>query len=530
VSALGSAFRRLGPRVRRHPWWLALAVLLLGAVALLDVWIDEPVRRFLEKGANARLEGYQVRLPRADLKPWNLALHLGGLEFRQQAHPEPPVALFPHATFRVAWSALLRGRIVADLVAYRPAVHVDTAQLETENQDATRFEDRGWQRLLELYPLKVNSLRIVDGTLAYRDAASGRDLGLSRIQLQAGNIRHVSGRDEAYPSPLQFQARLFEDGAVSLAGHADFLRRPHLAVYGVLEASGVPLAALGPVADDYRIRLTGGELAARGQVELAPETYVANMQYVDIRGLRIDVSAGDPTPDTRRAREVVTAAADTAGDSPAVRLRMQTLRIRGEAGYVSSTEPRYRLYLADAELTARNLSNRAAQGESSLAASGSFMGSGAARVRGVWRPGASQPDFALDVRVVDTELTALNDLLRAHGRLDVGDGTLSLYSQVHARDGQLRGYLKPLFSDVDVLTEEDKGDNVFQKLYEMVAEQVAKLLENRPRDEVATVAELSGDLSDPDVSGWQVFINLLRNAFVDAILPGFDRERDAGKG
>lgn len=31
-----------------------------------------------------------------------------------------------------------------------------------------------------------------------------------------------------------------------------------------------------------------------------------------------------------------------------------------------------------------------------------------------------------------------------------------------------------------------------------------------------------GPLEDPETSTWQAIVNLLRNAFVEAILPGFD--------
>lgn len=526
ATAAVKARHRLAAGMRRHPWLLGLVVVLAIGVAVLDSAVDEPVRRFLESGANARLKGYRVRLPGADFRPWSLALQLEGLEFRQAAHPEPPVAVFPAATLGVEWRSLLRGRIVADLLMVRPVLRVDTAQLATEDRDAVEFEDRGWQRLLELYPLQVNTLRIRDGTLAYRDAASKRDLRFAALELTARNIRHVAGGGERFPSPLRVRATVFADGEFSFDGRADFLSRPHLSVYGVIRTRNVPLSALGPVVDDYRVRLTGGVLDARGQVEVRPENYIANLDFVDVRQLKVDVVSGAPTADTRRAREVAVATARVAGRSPEVRLRMRELRVRGDLGWVSDTAPEYRLFLSGADLRVDNLSNRAAQGETRFSAAGLFMGSGVTRARGVWQPGAARPRFAVDARIENTLLPSLNDLLRANGRLDVGAGVMSVYTELEARDGRLRGYVKPLFRDVDVLSAEDRGENPFHQLYEAVAEAISNVLQNRERDEVATVAELSGNLDDPDVSGWDVFVNLLRNAFVQAILPGFDRERD----
>jgi hypothetical protein len=53
---------------------------------------------------------------------------------------------------------------------------------------------------------------------------------------------------------------------------------------------------------------------------------------------------------------------------------------------------------------------------------------------------------------------------------------------------------------------------------------VSELLENFPRDEVATKADIAGPLENPRASTWQVLVTLIRNAFFKAILPGFERE------
>ncbi|MEO8125819.1 MAG: hypothetical protein ABI822_01945 [Bryobacteraceae bacterium] len=107
-----------------------------------------------------------------------------------------------------------------------------------------------------------------------------------------------------------------------------------------------------------------------------------------------------------------------------------------------------------------------------------------AQGRGVLRSGQQRgkgvPHFALDLSMVGTDLPALNDVLRAHGRLDVSDGTVSLYSQLYAQNGHLRGYVKSLFTDLDVLGPEDKSDNLFHKFYEGIVEQISRLLKTVP--------------------------------------------------
>jgi hypothetical protein len=56
-----------------------------------------------------------------------------------------------------------------------------------------------------------------------------------------------------------------------------------------------------------------------------------------------------------------------------------------------------------------------------------------------------------------------------------------------------------------------------------------ELLKNVPREEVATRVDLSGPLEDPNVSTWEALVNLIRNAFFEAILPGFEEQLKRAK-
>jgi len=69
----------------------------------------------------------------------------------------------------------------------------------------------------------------------------------------------------------------------------------------------------------------------------------------------------------------------------------------------------------------------------------------------------------------------------------------------------------------------------FHKIYIGLVGGVAKLLENRPRSEVATRTEISGPVESPKASTWQTVINLIKNAFIKSILPGFEREATRNK-
>jgi len=127
--------------------------------------------------------------------------------------------------------------------------------------------------------------------------------------------------------------------------------------------------------------------------------------------------------------------------------------------------------------------------------------------------------------MVKTKMRSMNDLLRSYGNFDVVDGVFSFFTELTVKNGAIKGYMKPLFKDVDVYDpEQDKDKGLLQKLYEGVVGGAMTVLSNAPRNEVATEAEVSGEVKNPKTSTLQVVIKLIQNAFFKAILPGFERE------
>jgi hypothetical protein len=173
-----------------------------------------------------------------------------------------------------------------------------------------------------------------------------------------------------------------------------------------------------------------------------------------------------------------------------------------------------------------NFSNQRTEGTAKAKLTGRFMGSGATVVSATFRPELDGPDFDLDARIENTDLKAMNPLLRSHAKVDVASGIFSVFAELRVKGRRVEGYVKPLFHDLDIYSEaQDEDKSLGQKLKEKAAEVVGKVLRNRPREEVATVVPLSGPLEDPKASTWATLIGLVRNAFIKAILPGFERAR-----
>jgi len=100
----------------------------------------------------------------------------------------------------------------------------------------------------------------------------------------------------------------------------------------------------------------------------------------------------------------------------------------------------------------------------------------------------------------EADMARMNGFVRAHGGIDVAAGKLSVYSELRVRDGAISGYVKPLFRDVSVgaVDGEEEGTKSLAVGSTNVAVGAAmKILKNQSRGEVATVATISADSTNP---------------------------------
>jgi len=205
---------------------------------------------------------------------------------------------------------------------------------------------------------------------------------------------------------------------------------------------------------------------------------------------------------------------------------------QGTFGYTNkTTNPQYRVFASDANITLTNVSNQKGQGVGTARIEAKFMGSGNAVVDLKTHAEKSGPAMNVSVQISDVSLPTMNDLLRAYGKFDVSSGQFSFYSELAIDNGVITGYVKPMFKDIAVSPEPNPDKSLKHKLYEKVVGVASKILKNRTREEVATRAEVKGRVDDPKVSPLQVVVHLIQNAFFKAILPGLEKERaESAKG
>jgi hypothetical protein len=139
-------------------------------------------------------------------------------------------------------------------------------------------------------------------------------------------------------------------------------------------------------------------------------------------------------------------------------------------------------------------------------------------------PLSYRPSFALAARIVDLDVTKTNALAHAYGRVDFHDGRFDLVVELDAKEGSLQGYVKPIFRGLEVFdfSEDVRGGDFLGAFWEALVGGAQDLLKNQPRDQLATVIPLEGDLRDPESDLFAIVGNVLRNAFVRAYLPRFE--------
>jgi hypothetical protein len=314
---------------------------------------------------------------------------------------------------------------------------------------------------------------------------------------------------------------------LEVTGQADFLSEPHPAIEAELALSEVPLEPFRSILERANLQLRGGLLTASGRLEYAPGAKSVRVHEATIQQLKADYVHRPQTGRLeRRGAERVKEVARRAAEEPRTKAHVEELTLtESELGWWDLTkEPPYRLYIAAAEFHLKDFSTEPAEEPAVAKLTGRFMGSGETTANVRFRPWAGSVDLDLDLQIVGTELRSMNDLLRAYAGLDVAAGAFSLFSEVNIHRERIRGYVKPLLRGLNVYDpEQERGEGVLQKAKEGLAGALGQALKN-PRNEVATVADLSGPVQDPEASTWQVLGNVLRNAFFEAILPGFQRE------
>jgi hypothetical protein len=146
-------------------------------------------------------------------------------------------------------------------------------------------------------------------------------------------------------------------------------------------------------------------------------------------------------------------------------------------------------------------------------------------------PFSYNPTFQLGLKMIGLNVEKTNDLAKAYGQFDFEHGWFDLVVEINAREGQLEGYVKPLFRNVKIFTLKDIGKkDPLALFWEAMLGVASEVLENQPRDQLGTFIPVTGNVVEPNTDLLSTLMNVLRNAFVRAYLPRLEGQTPAGRG
>jgi uncharacterized protein DUF748 len=517
---------------RRRGWIIAGIILSVVVVSLmiLAAVADEPLRRYMEDEANAALPGFHVSIDTLALHPLTLSVELRDVVVRQDIHPEPPIVAISQVTADAQLAPLLRGQLGADLRVDAPVFsitqkHVD-GLLRRGDKEVVEEQAQAWQDRLRESVAFRGAFHLTNGRLTYDPGRAAEPLEIERIDMEVHNITNRPESNEEYPSSLRVSVRLPDRSQIDVEGRADLLAVPVARVDANLKVERLHLKNVLPVAGRFNVQCREGALDLDGRVRYSKESTIVAISELRLQDAKIDYvhSAATKPREAEHVKKVANKAKEAHQD-PTVLVKVEHGKIaNSEVGFVNkATDPDYRVFMTELDMDVSNLSNRLEEGTGIVKVTGKFMGSGQTEVKGTFRPEKPRPDFDMNVRIVKTKVDAFNNVLRAYGDMDTHQGMFAFFSELSVKDNQIHGYVKPLLKDVEVYDpEQDKEKPVAKKIYEAVVGGVLGLLENKTRDEAATMTDLSGPVENPHANTWQIVAKLVQNAFFKAILPGFE--------
>jgi hypothetical protein len=136
-------------------------------------------------------------------------------------------------------------------------------------------------------------------------------------------------------------------------------------------------------------------------------------------------------------------------------------------------------------------------------------------------PFSYRPTFHMATRILGLDLTKINNLARSYGKFDFERGWLDIVIESDSKEGQITGYVKPLFRDPKIfsITADIKDENALELFWQALLGTLTNAFKNWSRDQFGTLIPFSGDASGTTTEIFATIGNVLRNAFIRAYLP-----------
>ena len=203
---------------------------------------------------------------------------------------------------------------------------------------------------------------------------------------------------------------------------------------------------------------------------------------------------------------------------------------------VFQTEQPVDVYLSQVQLTVDNLSNIRNETKplvSTVKMSALAMDQAQFELIMTLDPFSYRPTFHVATRLLGLDVTKINNLALTYGKFDFKRGWFDLVVEMDSTEGQITGYVKPLFRNLKLfsLSKDIKEDTVLQFFWQALMGATTTILKNFPRDQFGTVIPFTADATGTTSADILATLgNVLRNAFIRAYLPRLQNGQQSFEG
>jgi membrane protein len=148
------------------------------------------------------------------------------------------------------------------------------------------------------------------------------------------------------------------------------------------------------------------------------------------------------------------------------------------------------------------------------------MANGTLALRAAGYPLAAAPTFDVEFQSNNINLVEVRKIIETIAEIDVQRGSVDLYVEAAAADGQIQGYAKPIFDHLELKALQTSG--FWGKMKAWAAKAAVMLGRNKRKDRVSTRLDFGGSLGDPQLNIIDAIIRFIRNGFMTAERASFD--------
>lgn len=232
---------------KRYSVMLIILVLLAVGLIILRAQLPSMVKDYLNDKL-ADMGDYQGEIADVDIHLWRGAYSVNQLEINKKE--QPSVVFFKAQTtdISISWSALFKGKIVAEVDLIQAEFHL----VDDGAKDEPSAESTWRQTLQEIVPLQIDVLNIENGEIHFHNFTSEPQVHLVFHQL-AGQITGLSNADRsdsAEYANFDLKGILFDNASATMDGRLDPLGNFHNFEVN-LKVIGIDLLKLNDFAEAY---------------------------------------------------------------------------------------------------------------------------------------------------------------------------------------------------------------------------------------------------------------------------------------